>query len=196
MTIPSIQNRLANASVFREQPLDQHGIALLCEEGISCSHLPPCLKSVEVTALNVIYKGVGIRNVSGGMEFYCGQLYNSPFTVRRHGITYIPRVVGHRSSTCCIFVDFLDYLAYLTLLDKHDIPLPEGDCIVMGNVKNFIDILHESLLYLKAACFFPFTQTGQIMSHTIKGERKYSTNDCSHIYKADISLRSYVKLII
>ncbi len=195
MTIPTIQNRLANASVYRELPLNRYGTALLSEEGISSSYLPPCLKSVEVTALNAIYKGVGIRNVRGGMEFYSSELYDNPFTVRRMGITYIPRIEGYRSSTCCFFADFLDYLSYLTLWDKLNIPLPEGDCIIMSSIKNFMEMLGESTRYSKAVCFFPFTEAGQTMFQTIRGERKKVTMDCSYIYRAAVSLRSHVKQI-
>jgi len=192
--LPSLQNRLVNASVFREQPLDQRGHALLSAEGISTSRLPSCLKHVEITALNAIYKGIGIRNVRGGMEFYSNELHGRPFTVRKTGITYIPRVEGYRSRTSCLFGDFLDYLSYLTLLDRHDTPLPEGDCIIMGSTRNFMDMLHESMLYTKAVCFFPFTQAGQTMFQTIKGERKEVTVDCSYIYRDMVSLRFHVKL--
>lgn len=169
-------------------------MALLSAEGISRSRLPLSLKFVEVTALNVLYQGVGFRNVKGGMEFYCRRLYDRPFTIRKKAITHLPLISGRHSSICCLFVDFMDYLSYLTLLDRHDVSLPVGDAVIMGDVQNFIDLLEESKHYQEAACFFPFTQAGQTMFHTVKGERSSNTTDYSSVYREAVSLWTYIKL--
>ena len=86
MTRPTLQNKLENASVYRELPMDSRGEAFLNELGIVIGHFPPCLKLVEVTSLNVIYRGIGIRNIRGGTEFYCPELLPHPFTVRKPGL--------------------------------------------------------------------------------------------------------------
>jgi len=194
-TTLSIRNRLANASVCSVHALERQGMALLTEEGITSSHLPLSLKFVEVTALNVLYKGVGIRNVRGGMEFYCRSLYARPFTVRKSAITFLPRVAGSRSSCCCLFADFMDYLSYLTLIDRRVALFPEGDTVIMGNVQNFHDMLLESKPYYKVACFFPSSQAGQVMFHTVKEERKGYTTDYSFAYCEATNLLTYVKQI-
>ena len=141
MNRPSLQNKLENASVYRELPMDSRGEAFLSELGIVIRHFPPCLKLVEVTSLNVIYRGIGIRNIRGGTEFYCPELLLHPFTVRKPGLTVAPRIEGRRSSTCCLFTDLLDYLSYLTFLDMHGTPIPEGDCIFMSSIRHFIEMV-------------------------------------------------------
>ena len=143
--------------------MDQRGLAYLYSQGITSTHFPRCLKYVEVTSLNVIYKGVGIRNVNGGMEFYCSELCSFPFTVSKRGITIVPFVEGHISRICCLFVDLLDYLSYLTLIERHGHPMPDGDCIIMGGPFNFMDLLPEISSYHCVYCYFPLTVAGQTM---------------------------------
>ena len=191
--IPTLQNRLENASVYREQFLDQRGLAYLYSQGITSTHFPRCLKYVEVTSLNVIYKGVGIRNVNGGMEFYCSELCSFPFTVSKRGITIVPFVEGHISRICCLFADLLDYLSYLTLIERHGHPRPDGDCIIMGGPSNFMDLLPKISSYHCVYCYLPLTVVGRTMYLTIKQRRKDMTLDYSFLYQGAVSLHSCIQ---
>lgn len=190
---PSVQTKIFNACVHKEYSLDWKGLILLNEEGISTTHLPARLRSVEVIALNVVYCGIGIRNEMGGMEFYSAPLCRSSFTVKPAGITCIPRIEGHRSDACCVFADMMDYLAYLTLLEKQEVLIPACDCIIMGAISNFMDMLHECKMYAHICCFLPNTIPGRTMFLTINSLKNCEVKDFSCIYGKTICLHQYVK---
>lgn len=189
------QNRFFHANVQKEHTLDMGGRLLLNEEGILAPSLPSALKTVQITALNVVYYGIGIRNGKGGMEFYSSSLSNAPVTVRRPGITYIPRVEGHRSDNCCLFSDFMDYLSFLTLRDKHRMALPDCDCLIMSAISNFMQMLHDCKKYDRVYCFFPNTVYGKTLFLTVNGAAKRSVKDCSELYKGIPNIHQYIKNI-
>lgn len=187
------QNRIYNANVHREYALDLKGRELLNEEGILMSQLPRALKTVEIIALNVMYYGIGIRNLKGGMEFYSTSLSKTPVTVRRSGITYIPRVEGHRSDNCCLFSDFMDYLSFLSLRDRHQVILPDCDCLIMSSISNFMQMLHDCKKYDRVYCFFPNTTYGKTLFLTVNGCVKRTVKDYSEKYKGFPTIHQYIK---
>ena len=67
---PSVQTKIFNACVHKEYSLDWKGLILLNEEGISTTHLPARLRSVEVLALNVVYCGIGIIGGAYGLNLW------------------------------------------------------------------------------------------------------------------------------
>ena len=187
------RNKVYNANVHREYTLDVKGRELLNAEGILVSQLPRVLKTVEITALNAIYYGIGIRNLKGGMEFYSDALSETPVTVRRSGITYIPRVEGHRSDNCCLFSDFLDYLSFLSLRDRHQVSLPDCDCLIMSSISNFMQMLHDCKKYDRIYCFFPNTYYGRTLFLTVNGCVKRSVKDYSEKYKGFPNIHQFIK---
>lgn len=187
------QNKVYNANVHKEYTLDVKGREFLRSEGICVAQLPRALKAVEITALNVMYSGIGIRNLKGGMEFYSTSLSNTPVTVRRSGITYIPRVEGHRSDNCCLFSDFIDYLSFLSLRDRHQVVLPDCDCLIMSSISNFMQMLHDCKKYDKVYCFFPNTTYGKTLYLTVSGCVKRTVRDFSDKYKGSPNIHQYIK---
>ena len=92
----------------------------LLDEGLNPLLIPPVVKTAEVTYLNKIYKGFGIKNRFGGLEFYCNDLptnekVKGPVTIDQPCQTLYPLKQNIRGRTCCLFMDWLDYLSYLTL---------------------------------------------------------------------------------
>lgn len=188
-------NRILSAKVQREYSLDSKGKGLLNEEGIFVQQFPSVLKTFEVTALKEIYCGIGIRNKKGGVEFYSSSLSCTPITVKRAGVTYIPREDGRRSDNCCLFSDFMDYLAFLSLRDRHPLSLPDCDCLIMSAISNFMQMLHDCKKYDRVYCFFPNTVYGKTLFLTVSGsvKRVAAIKDYSDLYKDMPCMLQYIK---
>ena len=91
-------------------------------------------------------------------------------SIERSGLLFFPRYEGVRSRQVCLFGNFLDYLAYRTLVssdgsDPHGLVL--CDAIVMNSPVNFVDMLLDSDLYEGITCFFPATVSGLTMEATV-----------------------------
>ena len=66
--------RKSDLCVKFEGMLDDRLRQQLLDEGLNPLLIPPVVKTAEVTYLNKIYKGFGIKNRFGGLEFYCNDL--------------------------------------------------------------------------------------------------------------------------
>lgn len=116
----------------------------LQEFGINPSSIPEEVYSIDCSSLNRVWHGIGMRNVHGGVEFISLTEMKRPTTIHRKGITLQPSKKGSVAS-CCLFSNFMDYLAYLSLSKDGKIALPkECDCIILNHHFNLSHFLVES----------------------------------------------------
>ena len=147
----------------------------LQEFGINPSSIPEEVYSIDCSSLNRVWHGIGMRNVHGGVEFISLTEMKRPTTIHRKGITLQPSKKGSVAS-CCLFSNFMDYLAYLSLSKDGKIALPkECDCIILNH--------HFNL-------FLPNSSAGKVLTRTIM-DRNPAAVDWSGSYIHFQSLRSY-----
>ena len=127
----------------------------LQEFGINPSSIPEEVYSIDCSSLNRVWHGIGMRNVHGGVEFISLTEMKRPTTIHRKGITLQPSKKGSVAS-CCLFSNFMDYLAYLSLSKDGKIALPkECDCIILNHNFNLSHFLVESEEYEEVNLFLP-----------------------------------------
>lgn len=162
----------------------------LQEFGINPSSIPEEVYSIDCSSLNRVWHGIGIRNVHGGVEFISLTEMKRPTTIHRKGITLQPSKNGSVAS-CCLFSNFMDYLAYLSLSKDGKIALPkECDCIILNHHFNLSHFLVESEEYEEVNLFLPNSSAGKVLTRTIM-DRNPAAVDWSGSYIHFQSLRSY-----
>ena len=162
----------------------------LQEFGINPSSIPEEVYSIDCSSLNRVWHGIGMRNVHGGVEFISLTEMKRPTTIHRKGITLQPSKNGSVAS-CCLFSNFMDYLAYLSLSKDGKIALPkECDCIILNHHFNLSHFLVESEEYEEVNLFLPNSSAGKVLTRTIM-DRNPAAVDWSGSYIHFQSLRSY-----
>ena len=162
----------------------------LQEFGINPSSIPEEVYSIDCSSLNRVWHGIGMRNVHGGVEFISLTEMKRPKTIHRKGITLQPSKKDSVAS-CCLFSNFMDYLAYLSLSKDGKIALPkECDCIILNHHFNLSHFLVESEEYEEVNLFLPNSSAGKVLTKTIMG-RNPAAVDWSGSYIHFQSLRSY-----
>lgn len=162
----------------------------LQEFGINPSSIPEEVYSIDCSSLNRVWHGIGMRNVHGGVEFISLTEMKRPTTIHRKGITLQLSKKGSVAS-CCLFSNFMDYLAYLSLSKDGKIALPkECDCIILNHHFNLSHFLVESEEYEEVNLFLPNSSAGKVLTRTIM-DRNPAAVDWSGSYIHFQSLRSY-----
>lgn len=162
----------------------------LQEFGINPSSIPEEVYSIDCSSLNRVWHGIGMRNVHGGVEFISLTETKRPTTIHRKGITLQLSKKGSVAS-CCLFSNFMDYLAYLSLSKDGKIALPkECDCIILNHHFNLSHFLVESEEYEEVNLFLPNSSAGKVLTRTIM-DRNPAAVDWSGSYIHFQSLRSY-----
>lgn len=162
----------------------------LQEFGINPSSIPEEVYSIDCSSLNRVWHGIGMRNVHGGVEFISLTEMKRPTTIHRKGITLQLSKKGSVAS-CCLFSNFMDYLAYLSLSKDGKIALPkECDCIILNHYFNLSHFLVESEEYEEVNLFLPNSSAGKVLTRTIM-DRNPAAVDWSGSYIHFQSLRSY-----
>ena len=120
------------------------------------SKLPSCIQGVQFSCLGKSYQGFGFRNDIGGVEFF-HQLYTPfPVTLKSYAPTTLRSPKAKEYQACCLFYDFMDYLAFYTLKGSREFRLPQHDaCIVMSHVSNYMHMVVDSDDYDEVYMFFP-----------------------------------------
>lgn len=114
-------------------------------------------------------------------------------TIDSPGLNVFQYRKGIMSHKCCLFANFLDYIAYRTLSGLKKGALPEKcDSIVLNHVRNFGDMCLASDQYEQVYCFFPNDISGQTMETTVLSGRDSGGHSCSHLYTDYPSLHDYV----
>ena len=204
--------RKRDLTVKFEGMLDDNVRQQLLHEGINPLLVPSVVKQAEVSYLNKIYKGFGIKNPFGGMEFYCKDLpmqgpVLGPVTIDSPCVSRYPAPYTIRGRYCALFVDWLDYLSYLTLLDRDRVEKSicnsdrvgewtnDCDCIVMNDTRNFVSMMLDADDYEHVYCFFPHSFIGGIMERTFQSRSETHVTMMSHLYDGYLNLHEYVKQI-
>ncbi len=153
--------------------------------------ISPNLFLVEFSSFNRTYRGYGIRNVNGGIEFINPHYMNSPITLNNKGYVFVAHSKNLTHRGCCLFWEFTDYLAYLSIQNKHFLNLPEGcDCFIMSNVKNFIPMVVDTDDYEHIYMFFPNNDIGITIAKTIQ-QRNFKVQDWSMLYAGKETLQDF-----
>lgn len=156
--------------------------------------IPSILQSVEFGSLGKLYQGFGIQNDMGGVEFFHPDYTKNPVTLRACGITTVLNPKVKDTQVCCVFYDFMDYLAYCSLQGSAELRLPyQGTCIIMSHVKNFMHMVVDSDDYDEVYVFFPNTVVGETIALTLKQRNQKKVKNFSIFYKGYRNLCSFVK---
>lgn len=152
--------------------------------------LPYEVYGIDCSSLNRVRHGIGIRNQNGGVEFINFDLMRSPTTIHRKGISKI-KDSNNKSNTCCVFANFLDFMAFSTMRKETAKVFPCGtfDHIILNHPRNVISFLVESEFYDHIHLFLPNTVAGKCLARTIMS-RKTSITDWSCLYSHYKSLHS------
>ena len=158
------------------------------------SKLPSCIQGVQFSCLGKYYQGFGFRNDIGGVEFF-HQLYTPfPVTLKSYAPTTLRSPKAKEYQACCLFYDFMDYLAFYTLKGSREFRLPQHDaCIVMSHVSNYMHMVVDSDDYDEVYMFFPNTVVGRTIALTLKRRNPGKVTDYSIIYKGHANLRAFVQ---
>lgn len=107
------------------------------------------------------YYGIAFSNLSGGMEV---RNKYAKRCIGRKDISLILQTPGERTSQCCVFEGFFDFLAYETarLYDNRLISLPYPcDCIIMNSVSNTKKTLFAIQGYDVIHCYLDNDKAGR-----------------------------------
>lgn len=147
---------------------------------------------VEYSSLNRVYRGYGIKNVNGGIEFINPKCMGEPVTLKNQGYVAIYNKKKADGKSCCLFFDFLDYLSFLSIQRKTFLQLPDGcDYYIMAHVKNYISMVVETDGYEKIYMFFPNTEVGITIAKTIEDRNPRHVYNCSFLFSCCKTIREF-----
>lgn len=171
-------------------PLTREDKEYLTGKGIKLSRLPFSIYSISLSRLGHLLHGFGIRNESGGVEFYDYNRMQRPATVHNKGISII-RAGYEKTHGCCAFANFLDYMCYMTLTQR----IHKGekmDSIILNHPSNCMYFIMECEFYSEIHLFLPNTAAGKILSQTIVDRNPMSRN-WSFLYWPNRNLFSFLE---
>lgn len=168
--------------------LSQRDLRRLRKEGLCYKSVPACLYRVFVNHLGEMRTGIGIINHRGGYEFY-QRGSARPVTLFKDDILFFPLKDGRRSTCCCVFADFLDYLAYTACLEAGEKFTSDCDCIIVNTPKNFRKAIVWSDVYSDIHLLFPNNQYGRTMAKTMLTRNPRHAKDYSIRYRGYHSFR-------
>lgn len=154
--------------------------------------LSPNIYFVEYSSFSKTYSGYGIKNVNGGFEFINPHYMDAPITLENFGYVFVSYKQGVISKNCCLFFDFTDYLAYLSVQKKNVWSLPEqSDCFILSHVRNFIPMVVSTDDYSNIYMFFPNNVAGITIAKTIQQRNLKHVHNCSFLYASEETLHEY-----
>lgn len=141
------------------------------------------------------YGGLGFRNITGGIEYYCPALSKSPITLESYGISFIP--YGNEPlHTCYVFPDFLDYLAYLGYDDGIVFKLARNvDVIVANAPANFLPMIVKTDEYDTICLFMSNDDYGKTVVKTMCRRNPGHVIDMSPFYKGYLHFRDLMRSV-
>lgn len=166
--------------------------ALLEQHSTAAWAASPNIYFVEFSCLNRAFRGYGIKNSNGGVEFINSDYMEVPVTLKNNGFVIIYQKEGEVSKNCCLFYDFVDYLSFYTIQKLNFFQMSEGyDCFIMSNVKNFISMVVETDDYDNIYMFFPNDVVGTTISQTIENRNKRHVHNCGILYRASPNFHQF-----
>lgn len=132
------------------------------------------------------YFAIGFENASGGYElrnkYFQGTL--SPKTFTR---------INNGNDSCCVVEGFMDYLSYLTLLQKHNNPnADKRDYIILNSVANISKAIDTIDSYREKLCFLDNDKAGTSAFFEIRKKCGSNVLDRSTLYKGYKDLNDYL----
>lgn len=159
--------------------------------------LSPHIYFVEYSAFSKTYRGYGIKNIHGGVEFINPNFMDSPITLENYGYVFVANKRKAFSENCCLFYDFQDYLAFISAYDKSIFSLPElCDCFILSHVRNFIPMVAATDDYKNIFMFFPNNDIGNTIAMTIAHRNLQHVHNCSILYAANETLQEYCNRLL
>lgn len=158
------------------------------------SRIPSSLSRVEFLCVNKYYQGIGMRNDLGGYEVFNPDYLQRPFALKTTETITLRSRKPKGIPVCCLFYDFLDYLAFWELKGMNHFHLPQAaTCIIMSHVSNFMHMVVDSDDFDEVYLFFPNTDLGRTISKTLIHRNHRKTKNCDVLYKGHKNLREFVK---
>ena len=159
--------------------------------------LSPHIYFVEYSSFSKTYRGYGIKNINGGVEFINPNFMDNPITLENYGYVFVANKQGAISENCCLFYDFPDYLAFISAYKKSIFSLPElCDCFILSHVRNFISMVAATDDYKNIFMFFPNNDTGTTIATTIAHRNPKHVHNCSILYAANETLQEYCNRLL
>ena len=143
------------------------------------------------------YGGHTKNDINEVTEFINLQDTDNPVILKDFGYLFLSYEKGTISKSCCLFLDFKDYVAFLSFQKKIIPSIPKQcDCFILSHVSNFISMVASTDDYSNIFMFFPNNDTGKTMAQTIKHRNPKHTRDCSMLYASDNTLHEYCNRLL
>lgn len=163
-------------------------LQFLAERQIPAAMAQPLCQEVYYKLSGKPYFAIGFGNESGGYElrnkYFKGCLSPKSITI-----------TGNGKPSCCVFEGFMDYLSYLTLKLRYNIPqsqLKERDYIVLNSIVNVPKVLDRLEQYEQVFCFLDNDLSGINALDEIQKRCGYRMSDQSVHYREYKDLNDYL----
>ena len=134
---------------------------------------------VPVSRRNLV--GIGIKNVSGGVEFFHEDL-GRVVTIGNLGISVI-HFDKQSHDECLLFSGLMDYLSYLTVIHRFkEIKKPICDVVIINNIYNISTLFDVCSLYKSINAFLPVGSSSDTLINTIIHLCSCKITDCSWFF--------------
>lgn len=138
------------------------------------------------------YFGYGNDETKEMTEYINLNSIDNPVILEDFGYLFLSYGKGEISNNCCLFFDFADYIAFLSIQKKIFSFISEScDCVILHHVSNFVSMVASTDGYSNIYMFFPNNDTGITIAKTIKARNPKHVHDCSPLYASDMTLHDY-----
>lgn len=142
------------------------------------SLLPSVFKVVEILHSRSVLRGIGVENRKGGTEVVTFVDKPMMFTISNPGVVFIPAISGLVSMNCRIFLNLLDYMAFLTLKKKRkECFIEDYDCFILNDVRNYVQFQLDIDDYEEVYSYMPNNLVGNTIYKTLF-TRKTNVENC------------------
>ena len=168
---------------------DEDRKKLLQQYGMDKWALSPHIYFVEYSSFSKTYRGYGIKNIHGGVEFINPNFMDNPITLENYGYVFVANKRKAFSENW--------YLAFISAYDKSIFSLPElCDCFILSHVRNFIPMVAATDDYKNIFMFFPNNDIGNTIAMTIAHRNLKHVHNCSILYAANETLQEYCNRLL
>lgn len=189
--------RKSNKISFNIEALSSKSMEIFASLGIKNEYLPFDLRGFDIFYAGNVVHGVGVVNPSGGIEYVSDDLGRPSHSIgeKCHFKIY-SKGKENRTESCCVFFDFLDYIAYIIISRIHMFGLPAAaDCFILSSIKHYHKMVIETDLYSKILLFFPKNDFGRTMALSMKQRNPAHIINCDFYYGSSVSLFDFMKTI-
>jgi hypothetical protein len=134
------------------------------------------------------YFNIGFENNLGGYElrnkYFQGTLFPKGITTIKQG-----------NDSCCIFENFMDYLSYLTLMQKHNLEntdIGKWDYVILNSVSNIVKAIDIINGYREKYHYLDNDKVGTFTLMEIRNKCGLNVSDRSVHYRGYKDLNDYL----